>query len=169
MMSSDGYWSNSMTRLPEVATCSRPLSVAETRSWLSPRMLIAEAWPPVRCEVTPGRRASDSAIETSGKRPISSAETISATTSRLRLTAIDERRLARKPVTTMSSLDSAAGPLLGAVASCVATVGAGVEGALDTVLSAEAGAGSVATCASATDAAKSATASAVPLADRVKR
>ena len=73
-----------MVRRPLVATCSRPLRVAETRSWLRPRMLIALAWPPLRCEVTEGRRAIASAIETSGRPAISSAETTSSMIGALR-------------------------------------------------------------------------------------
>src|SRR5260221_5480614 len=56
-----------------------------------------------RCVVTPGRRASDSAIVVSGSLPMSSAEMLSTIVSAFFLTEIALSMAARIPVTTTSS------------------------------------------------------------------
>ena len=81
LINSDGYWSNSILRLPLVDTCSRPLSVENTNPPDSPRILICAACPPVRTAEIPGNRVSASAIEISGSAPKSSAEICSDTVS----------------------------------------------------------------------------------------
>ncbi|MNS96639.1 hypothetical protein D3C72_1309500 [compost metagenome] len=59
--------------------------------------------PSRRCMVTPGRRARDSAIETSGSLPMSSAE-MTSTIEVLRALAEIEASIERRmPVTTISS------------------------------------------------------------------
>ena len=52
----------------------------------------------------PGKRAINSAIETSGSLPISSAETASTVPRSRRLILIEFWRLRRKPVTTIAPL-----------------------------------------------------------------
>ena len=43
LINSDGYWSNSIERLPDVDTCSRPFKVENTKSPDKPRILISAA------------------------------------------------------------------------------------------------------------------------------
>src|SRR5690606_34030519 len=99
VISSDGYWSNSILRLPLVDTCSRPFKVENTKPPDIPRILISAAWPPVRTAEIPGKRVSASAIDTSGKAPKSSAEMVSDTVSPKRLASNERNRLLAKPRT----------------------------------------------------------------------
>jgi hypothetical protein len=72
-ISSEGNWSNSMPRLLPAEMTSRPLSRARLKSRPKPRIEICCERPRTRWAVTPGRRASVSAIDRSGSRPMSSA------------------------------------------------------------------------------------------------
>ncbi len=83
-------------------TCSRPFSSVVEKSGDRPRIEITESRPSSRWEVTPGRRAIDSAMELSGSLPMSSAEMLSTIWSEVRFWAIALRSDERKPVTTTS-------------------------------------------------------------------
>ena len=72
-----------------------------------PRIAITWARPETRWAARPGRRASDSAMLTSGSLPISSAVTTSTIESELRLAATEDSMLERMPVTTSLSTASA--------------------------------------------------------------
>ena len=69
-------------------------------------MLRPLAWPPVRTAVIPGSRVKASAMDWSGRAPKSSAEMLSDTVSAKRLLLRDLIKLVRKPLTSMTSIDS---------------------------------------------------------------
>src|SRR6478672_8125031 len=126
-MSSEGYWSNSTARLKPELACWRPFRRTVVKSGEKPRIDTISARPLTRCAVIPGSREIDSAIETSGSLPISSAETASTTLAELRLIWIEFWRLRRMPVTTIAPLSFevlALGP--GAVDGCGALGSPGV-------------------------------------------
>ena len=100
-MTSDGYWSNSTARLSPVEVCSRPFSRVVEKSGPKPRIEMTLARPERRCDVRPGRRAIDSAIDASGSLPMSSAETDSTIWSARFFVLTALCRAARKPVTTI--------------------------------------------------------------------
>ena len=108
LINSDGYWSNSIERLPLVETCSLPLSVEKTKSPDKPRMLISAACPPVLTADIPGKRVNASAIDTSGNPPKSSAEICSDTVSLNLFWLSDLIRLDLKPTTSIFSMFSSA-------------------------------------------------------------
>ena len=71
-----------------------------------------------RCVVTPGRRASDSAMEVSGSLPMSSAEIASTIWSEFFLTEIAASMPLRMPVTVTSwALSAAEAAAAGALAA----------------------------------------------------
>ena len=90
------------------------------KSGAKPRIEIEFERPDRRCEVRPGRRAIDSAIEASGSLPMSSAEIDSTISSELffLLTALSSE--ARKPVTTIAPSSTAASS--SAAVSCAKAV-----------------------------------------------
>ena len=95
LMSSEGYWLNSMVRRRLGETCSRPFIVANTNSSPKPRIWMSEAWPPERVVVRPATRERLSAIEKSGRPPMSSAVMTSTMESASRLARMEfssERR-----------------------------------------------------------------------------
>ena len=109
-MSSDGNWSYSTARLSLELTNSRPFSKAPENAGDRPRIEITFTRPSgPRCPVTPGRRASASAILESGSLPSSSADTTSTIESDSRLTATESSILRRIPVTTTVSTFCVAG------------------------------------------------------------
>ena len=73
-MISAGYWSYSTARLSPVEVCSRPFSRVDEKSGEKPRMEMTLLRPERRCDVRPGRREIDSAMDASGSLPMSSAE-----------------------------------------------------------------------------------------------
>ena len=96
-------------RLSPVETSSRPLSSVVAKSGDRPRTEITCARPATRWADRPGRRAIDSAMETSGSLPMSSAEMASTMESEFFLTEIAASMPRRMPVTvTVSSVLSVA-------------------------------------------------------------
>ena len=136
LMTSDGYWSNSTWRLSLVDVCSRPLSSVVEKSGAKPRIEMVCERPETRCEVRPGRRAIDSAIDASGSLPMSSAEIDSTIWSRVFFSTTAFSRPRRKPVTTISPASaspvaaSTASPAACAFASFCAAVTSPVTAAL---------------------------------------
>ncbi len=107
-----------MLRLSPVLTCSRPFSSPVANCGSVPRMLMSEARPSERCEVSPGRREMDSAILVSGSLPISSAETASMIRSEFCLAAMAVSMAARTPVTVMVCRDCSVDSAPVAACSC---------------------------------------------------
>ena len=124
LINSDGYWSNSILRLPLVDTCSRPFRVENTNPPDIPRMFISAAWPPVLTAEIPGNRVSASAIDTSGNAPKSSADSCSDTVSVKRFWLSDWIKLRLKPVTSITSKSSSNCGLTVACASLSAAANA---------------------------------------------
>ena len=136
LTSSDGYWSNSTLRLSPVLTTSRPLSRVVAKSGDRPRTLITWARPATRCAARPGRRASDSAMLTSGSLPMSSAEITSTTEVASCLIAMAFSMPRRIPVTGTVSRSVAAVPAGGAVVVDCANANDGVRATASAILSA---------------------------------
>ena len=102
---------------PIVAVGSwRPLRTTRLYSGPRPRTVTNEPSPFDRSIDTPVMRCSDSARLVSGNLPMSSAEIASTMPWPSRLMSAEARKLARMPVTTMSSLAVSAGSVCGVVA-----------------------------------------------------
>jgi hypothetical protein len=97
------------------------LSKVLEKSGEKPRIEIEFERPERRCDVRPGRRAIDSAIEASGSLPMSSAEIDSMTWSRFFFSATAFSSEAAKPVTMISSPCSSSG---GVSCACAGTANA---------------------------------------------
>ena len=99
----------------------RPFSVTRLKSGPKPRTVTRAPSPRSRSMDTPVMRCSDSARFVSGKLPMSSAVMASTTPKAFRLRSIEASRLARMPVTTISSSSA------GCSSAVCANPGASVE------------------------------------------
>ena len=129
-ITSDGSTSNARSRASSSVARIRPLSVTMLYCGPKPRTdTFCPSPPVVRVMVMPGRCSSESATSASGNRPNSSALMESSTTVAFFLMSRDFSRLARMPVTTISSSTGPCASFAPTVVAAGAVAAAGVSAA----------------------------------------